>query len=232
MVDPENGLILDAQNHPAACTKGDLMDRYEFSAQLAFLDTQEHRKAGVFPVYIDPQNYLSAELDPATLRLSVSGKRNGEAIPPMEKNLAGWKRLYPATTQEMHLKRPGWISSMKLRFANRPPQNLALRYRDTKGNWKKLEGLVRDGAILKFTPVETDAFRVKSKGGDIARAQAWVEGAPSVNIRSVKLRDKVLIIIDGKQELEIPGAWPKSQVGFTAENGKAAFNGITCFEIP
>jgi hypothetical protein len=42
---------------------------------------------------------------------------------------------------------------------------------------------------------------------------------------------KILIFIDGKEKLEIPGTWTKSKVGITAENCKTEFNGITCFRI-
>ena len=65
----------------------------------------------------------------------------------------------------------------------------------------------------------------------VARAMARVESESAFNFRSVKLSDKVLIIIDGKQQVEIPGSWPKSKVGVTAENCAAGFNGITCFQI-
>ncbi len=232
VIKAEKGLVLDARNNRAAYTKGDWTECYEFSVQVTFPNTHAaQQKAGVYPVYVDPQNYLCVEIEPAIHRLVVSGKRNGETITPMEKDLAGWKRLYLRTPIELHLKRPGRVSAVKLRFENKKPVDLALQYRDKMGNWKKVEDLVLAGTVVKFTPVETDAFRIKSTEGKIARAQAWVEGESSVNIRSVKLRDKVLIMVNGKQELEISGEWPRSQVGLSAENCAATFNGITFFQI-
>jgi hypothetical protein len=141
---------------------------------------------------------------------------------------------------EMHLKRSGLISGIRLRFENHAPfskpLNFTIQYRDKKGTWKSVENPKQENEILKFNSVETDWLRIKLmvKPGThckVARAQAYVETEPSFNIRTVKLSDKVLIMIDGKQQLEIPGSWPKSQVGVTAENCSASFNGITCFKI-
>ncbi|RKX44241.1 MAG: hypothetical protein DRP64_06900 [Verrucomicrobia bacterium] len=226
-----NGLVIDAGTNRVVCTKGDWTDRCEFSAQVSFLNMQDHQKAGIYPVYIDAENHLCVEIDPAAHRLVISGKRNGEDIPPLEKDLAGWKRLYLKTTRELYLKRPARVSGVKLQFNKKQPLDFALQYRNKTGGWNAVKNKVLDGTVIKFTPVETDGLRVKSLDDRIVRAHAWVESEPSVNIRTVKLRDKVVIIVNGKQELEIPGAWPKSQVGLSAENCAATFNGITCFQI-
>lgn len=227
------GLVLDARKNRVVCTKGDGAERYEFSTQLSFIEVKNTpRKAGVYPVYIDPQNYLCVELEPEAHRIVVSGKRNGGEIDPIEKDLAEWKRLYSKTPTELYLKRPGRISSIKLQFNQERPKDFALQYHTKTGGWKNVENGIWEDTALKFIPVESDAFRVASSVDGIVRAHAWVESEPSVNLRTIKLQDKVLIMINGKQELEIPGEWPKSQVGLSAENGTATFNGITYFEIP
>jgi len=141
---------------------------------------------------------------------------------------------------DMHLKRAGLISGVKLRFENHAPfskpLNYKIQYRDKKGNWKFVKKAKQEENILKFNPVETDWLRVKLmvKPGthcQVARAYAYVESEASFNIRSVKLKDKVLVMINGKQKLEIPGRWPKSQVGVSADNCLATFNGITLFRV-
>ena len=399
-VNKKNGLILDAQKNKVVCTKGDLLDCYEFISQVTFdkMDTMDKMdKAGILPVYIDEKNWLSAEVEPATHRLIISGKRDGQNIEKIEKELAGWRRLYlrkpipevPANLQitasfcgeknsveaaadgliavsskeslplfsfwnhlgtrewiqydfdesrkisgieviwyddeknggecrtpeswelvykrndgscqpvclkiksnfattidklnvvhfdqietktlkmkikskkgfssglyewtvldpgsdsriefaEMNLKRSGLISGVKLRFENHAPfskpLNFIIQYRNKKGSWKSVENPKLENDILKFNSVETDCLRIKLmvKPGThckVARAMARVESETTFNIRSVKLSDKVLIMINGKQQLEIPGSWPKSKVGITAENCSASFNGITCFKI-
>jgi len=412
-VNKKDGLILNAGKNKVVCTKGDLSDCYEFSTQVTIHKNRSEKtsptlsgtpfkgglfpKAGVYPIYVDEENWLSAEVEPATHRLFVSGKRNGKNIASIEKDLAGWQRLYlrkplpevpsnlhisasfcgeknsveaaadgiiapsskeqlplfsfwdhlgtrgwiqydfdesrkisgieviwyddertdgdcrvpeswkllwkctdggwepvrlkkkstfattidklnvirfePVETKalkmiikskkgfssglyewtvldsdknariefaDMHLKRPGLISGLKLRFENHAPfsnpLNFTIQYRGKKGNWKSIKEIKLEKDILKFKPVEADRIRIKLmvKPGthcQVARAMAWVESEPSFNIRTVKLSDKILIMIDGKQKLKIPGSWPKSQVGVSAENCTAAFNGITCFRI-
>ena len=210
-------------------TKGDWMKNYEFSAQLSFL---KNKKAGVFPVYIDPENYLYIEIESSTYRLQVSGKRNGKALQRLEKDLTGWKRLYQSSDSDLHLKRPGKVSSIKLQFEKERPTDFSLEYQDQSGNWVLAENLVSKDTILNFQTLETDHLRITPTEGHMTRAYAWVKGAPSLNIRTVKLQDKVLVMIDGKQVLEIPGAWPASKVGFSEKPEKAAFNGISCFQIP
>ncbi len=415
------GLILDAHKNKVVCIKGDLLDSYEFSTQVTIQNqpprpaatppykggeltdhgsrTTGHvsRKAGIYPVYIDEENWLAVEIDPLTHRLIVSGKRKGKDIQRIEKDLAGWQRLYLrkllpevpsnlhisasfcgeknsveaaadgliavsskeqlplfsfwdhrgtrewiqydfdelrkingieviwyddritggecrvpkswelfwkrkdgswkpvrlkkgstlATTIDklnvvrfesvettamkmevksqkgfssgiyewtildtednsrieffdMHLKRVGLISGVKLRFENHKPfskpLNFKIQYRDKKGNWKFVKKAKQEENILNFNAIETDWLRVKlmvdpGTHCQVARAYAYVKSEPTFNIRSVKLQDKVLIMINGKQELEIPGRWPKSQVGVTADNWIATFNGITLFRI-
>jgi len=227
------GLVLDARKNRVACSKGDRLECYEFSAQLSFLDSRGvRRKAGIYPVYIDPENYLCVEIEPANHRLAVSGKRDGKKIQPMEKDLAGWRRLYLKTSTNLHLKRPGTVSAIKLEFENHAAGNAEILYRNKTGRWLPVENPVREGNVFRFVPVETDRIRIKPTDNPVARAQAWVAGEPSLNIRTVKLRSKVLVMVDGKQVLEIPGEWPKSKTGLCAENGAVAFNGIVRFQIP
>jgi len=141
---------------------------------------------------------------------------------------------------DMHLKRVGLISGVKLRFENHAPfskpLDFKIQYRDKKGNWKFVKKAEQKENILNFNAIETDWLRVKlmvepGTHCQVARAYAYVESEPSFNIRSVKLQDKVLIMINGKQELEIPGRWSKSQVGVSADNCLATFNGITLFRV-
>ncbi len=406
-VNKKDGLILNAKKNKVVCTKGDLLDCYEFVSQVTLDETEDGgqrpadggrtSKAGIYPIYINEENWISAEVEPATHRLIINGKRNGKNIVPIEKELAGWRRFYlrkqlpevptnlhitasfcgeknsveaaadgiiaPSSKEnlplfsfwdnlgthewiqydfdelrkisgmeviwyddeitggecrtpeswklfykhgneswkqvnlkkdssfattidklnvihfeqvetkalkmkikskkgfssglyewtvldfisdsrieftDLHLKRSGLISSVKLRFENHAPfskpLDFTIQYYDKNGNWKSVKKTKQDKNILSFKPVETDWLRAKLmvKPGthcQVARAQAFVESESSFNIRSVKLSDKVLIMIDGKQTLEIPGSWPKSKVGVSAENCVSTFNGITCYRI-
>ena len=87
-----------------------------------------------------------------------------------------------------------------------------------------------------FEPIETSCLRARTPTTPeinirLIEAHARAEGQRSHNLRAVKLRDRTLLMIDGKQKLVIPGTWPAARVGLTAEGLKASFNGITCFRI-
>jgi hypothetical protein len=58
-----------------------------------------------------------------------------------------------------------------------------------------------------------------------------VETPGSVNLRTVKLKDRVILFVNGRQCLEIGGSWPASQVGLTSESMACHFNGLTQFRI-
>jgi hypothetical protein len=58
-----------------------------------------------------------------------------------------------------------------------------------------------------------------------------VETPGSVNLRTVKLKDRVILFVNGQQRLEIGGRWPASQVGLTSEAMSCHFSGLTQFRI-
>jgi len=397
----KNGIVLDAKKNKVICTKGDISDCYEFSTQLTINPQQspnlQKQKAGIFPVYIDAENFLEAKIVPETYNLIVSGKRNGKVLKEVKKEMTSWHRLYfrktlpevpsnlhitasfcgeknsvealadgliavsskeniplfsfwnhlgthewiqydfdkprkingieviwyddektggecrtpdsykllykcqndswkkvqlkklssfdtnidklnvirfePIETKalklkikskkgfssgiyewtvldakdnsrieffDLYLKRKGLISSIKLRFENNPPfskpLNYTIQHLDKKGRWKTADQIKINDGIVTFNPVETDRLRIKLMVNPgthchLARAMARVEKQQTFNLRAVKLPEKVLIMIDGKQKIEIKGKWAKSKIAIFAENCKAAFNGITWFQI-
>ena len=58
-----------------------------------------------------------------------------------------------------------------------------------------------------------------------------METPGSFNLRAVKLKDRVILFVNGQQRLEIGGSWPASQVGLTSEGLACHFSGLTQFRI-
>ena len=58
-----------------------------------------------------------------------------------------------------------------------------------------------------------------------------VETPGSLNLRAVKLKDRVILFVNGQQRLEVAGRWPASQVGLTTEGLACHFSGLTQFRI-
>jgi hypothetical protein len=143
---------------------------------------------------------------------------------------------------DLHLKRPSFVTGLEMDFdpaePNTPPVGCDLFYPDAQGQWQPVQPSGEQQGVdrMAFAPVLADRLRARIyvKPGGRARliqAHARVEGQPSRNLRAVKLADRVLLMIDGKQKLEIPGVWPPSQVGLTAQGTQAVYNGILCFQI-
>ena len=58
-----------------------------------------------------------------------------------------------------------------------------------------------------------------------------VETPGSVSLRAVRLKDRVILFVNGRRCLEIGGGWPASQVGLTSESMACHFSGLTQFRI-
>ncbi len=56
--------------------KGDPLPQYEFSVQ-----TEAANEGGIYPVYVDEENYLQASADEGFTQIRVTGKRQGQAMP-------------------------------------------------------------------------------------------------------------------------------------------------------
>jgi hypothetical protein len=64
----------------------------------------------------------------------------------------------------------------------------------------------------------------------VYKVYATEEVTSDYNIRSIKLKDRVLIYLDGQPVAEVKGQWPASRVGIISSNTQFSFNGITLFE--
>lgn len=58
-----------------------------------------------------------------------------------------------------------------------------------------------------------------------------LETPGSVNLRAVKLKDRVILFVNGQQRMEVKGSWPASQVGLMTESAACHFSGITQFQF-
>ena len=128
--------------------KGDLMNEYEIDVRCSVIDnnSNNNRGLGIFAVAIDGNNYLVAEVDPATTELVVSGATNG--VPFLE-------------------------------------TNTTITYNPTPGSW---------------------------------------------NIRAAKLKNKVILFVNGKELKTVNIAFAASQVGLITENQNANFSTILVYE--
>jgi hypothetical protein len=87
---------------------------------------------------------------------------------------------------------------------------------------------------IEFNRIEADALKIVSAAIDnnvhVYKLYLTEEKTTSYNIRSVKLSDRVILFLNGRQVGEIKGSWPPSQVGLFCKDMTARYNGITLFE--
>jgi GH43 family beta-xylosidase len=235
--------------------KGDLLNQYEFGAQL-YRNLGGRSKAegtaGIYPVYADKDNYLQAALNFETGKLEISGKIRGMATEtttlPLKRTIVkypdpkygdGLLKFYPLK-QNTELSAMEVVKSVynKGEFTINPFDSLKIFYRNN-GEWYPLDFKVvsRDNQAvskIEFSKIAADAIRLVSSGSDnsvhVYKLYVAEEKTSDYNLRAVKLADKVVLFLDGKQIAEIKGAWPASQVGLFGKDASVSYNGIMVFE--
>jgi len=316
----EAGLEQQQRTGPGRAFKGDLLDHYEFTvtATTDGLDDREGAQYGVFPVFVDQQNYLKAMIDTRARQLVVSGRRNGKKLGPLTASLA---RRIPVrhladeealresppngsyqdvSTWIYRLPSPSLITGMKARWMvgqNRflkqdfyiPSDEIIIGYgllkpeaktavwdggtlmeadmpkpekqhagmlndfniREVKGNHVALGSLASSSwevvinsdtgeFIREYEPGgvlgENEELRDYGTGGDNnfrpQEVLVSVEVESEYFFRCVKLKDRVIIELNGRPMLEMPGAWPPSQVGLVTDGQSCFFNGMTLMHLP
>ena len=87
---------------------------------------------------------------------------------------------------------------------------------------------------IEFDKITADAIRLVSATADFSvhvyKLYATEDQTSDYNLRAVKLANKVILFLDGKQVAEIKGIWPASQVGLFGKDVGVSFNGIMLFE--
>lgn len=147
---------------------------------------------------------------------------------------------------EFRSNRSGLVSRVDLRFRREPPfqapTDLELLLLQD-GQWQPAQILEKgqnpNGAHwLRIQPARAEKIRIRHYAPAGKRVQllghrlnATIEAEPGYHFRTVRLPEKTLLFLDGRQLLEIPGAWPAAQVGLAAAKGKVRFDGITRFWI-
>ena len=101
--EPEYGLLQHSHSEVGRAFKGDLLDQYEFTANVQTKELEEgkERLYGVFPVFIDQDNYLKAMIDTRARELVVTGKCEGRELKPIRESLnvqVVHRHLYDKTT--------------------------------------------------------------------------------------------------------------------------------------
>ncbi|MDB5158908.1 MAG: beta-xylosidase [Mucilaginibacter sp.] len=233
--------------------KGDLLNQYEFGTQVYLNGGAGSDKgvAGIYPVYTDKDNYLQAGLNFESGNLAITGKLKGVAansVIPLKRTVVKYPdpKYGDGLAKFYQLKKNTEISALEIvksvynkhDFKINVFDSLKIFYRNN-GEWFPLNFKVvsrDDQAVnkIEFGKITTDALRLVSSAVDnsvhVYKLYVTEEKTSDYNLRAVKLADKVILFLDGKQVTEVKGSWPASQVGLFGKDMAVTYNGITLFE--
>jgi regulation of enolase protein 1 (concanavalin A-like superfamily) len=235
--------------------KGDLLSQYEFSLQVN--NPADQGETGIYPVYIDAQNYVKAGLDYGNRRLNVQVRQKGKTVLEKTYPLESRESLYADMKQTDFIEKrytfpsPTWINAL---FLNRTvygnPQQYVENMFDKvsveylwENKWRPITGAsLTDPSHpgfnrMDFQPIRTEALRFTNKQPDdlqsyIYRIRVNQLFHSSYNLRAVKTKDAVRLFVDGKEITALPPIPGKSQVGLFSTNCQPSFNGLMLYEIP
>lgn len=235
--------------------KGDTLQEYEASMQVQTQDSAG--SAGMYAVYIDPDNYLKAVFDFTRKKFIVSGKENGNPVTETETQLERIQTCYAdmkyTDFMEKHFSLPALTYVNAIHLSKVPYGNADtliddlysktdIFYKD-QNKWYPITGYKQIPSIhpgfsaIKFDPVKTQELKFVNKQADDRNIYVYKIRVNELckntyNLRAVKLKEKIIFFVDGKEILQVKNHFPASQIGLVTENMKASFNGITVFHLP
>lgn len=248
------GITLSAKGSENMVFKGDDLATYEFSTQLTIED--KDGSAGIYPVFIDRNNYLKAIFDFSKQSLIISGKKEGKEVVAKEISLEGNKDYHADMKYtdffEKHftLHTPTSINAVRLSKTPHAMPDTAIEdiykkmtlYYKRHDKWYPIKKYKEEASThpgfeqISFQPVEAEALKFVNKTPDDRNFyinKIWVTELfrQSYNIRIARLKDNIIFIVDGKEVLNIKNDFPPSKVGLVTKKGESHFNGITLFHL-
>lgn len=235
--------------------KGDFLSQYEYALQVT--NTGDIGVAGVYPLYIDESNYVKAGFNYDTNRFCVTAVKRGKTVYNESFSLEDLNTHYAdmkytdSFEKACYFRTPTILNEIQLNkipvdndtlFIDNMFEHLRMEYLDN-GKWMHLSGGSVDNApnllytSMKFNPVKTEAIRfINKKARDenryIYKIKVNEIFKDSYQLRTVKLKDKLLLFVDGKRLCVINHAYPAAQVGLYSEGCIPSYNGILRYHIP
>ena len=251
----DNGINAIQSKGEAAAFKGDRLNAYEFSLQLKSENCSG--LVGVYPVYIDQDNFLKAYFDYNNKKFVVVGKLHGQLITPQEVKLEELSSYYANVVQSdtlgKHFMLHGdtYMNALRFNKAALPDNDSLIQDIHNKVNifyksghqWSPLTNYRTSKTDhpgfdrIEFDPIKADELKFENKDALDHRFYAyklWVNELfrQSFNLRIVKQKDNIIFFVDNKLVLQVKNNFPASRVGLYADDCKANFNGIMLYHLP
>lgn len=250
----QQGITSLATAGESAVFKGDTLGAYEISLQITAEDKQG--RAGIYPVYVDADNYLKAVFDFGDQQLHVSGKKDGREIETQQVSLEREQSYYADMKYSDFIEKhftfdvPTHINALRLSKTphNQPDtliedihRKLDIFYKKA-GQWHPLPNCQQVASShpgfdkITFDPVKAEGLKfVNRQAGDhhFYVYKIWVHEMfrNSYNLRIARHPEALVFLVDGREVLQMENEFPASRVGLLTEDAKASFNGITLFDL-
>ena len=245
---------LQTRSDKAVAVKGELLEDYEFEVQVT--NHSDKGKAGIFPLYIDSQNYLKVGLDAEKRQLEVTMMKDGKIIRQWNSPLAHLQTLYADVKYTDFIEKgyrmrfPTWLDAVYLNrqevdgedgLVENMFSNFNIEFLK-QGKWYPLpiknvslaEHPVYNKAV--FEPVKAEGFRfVNENAEDLKRHIYKIRirelFKDSYNVRAVRRGNKLYLFVDGKEVGSYAVDFAESRVGLYSENCEVSYNGILYYHI-
>jgi hypothetical protein len=242
---------------PGLQLKGDRLDCYELSVQA--MTPSGKGLAGIYPVYIDPDNYLKVDFDFSNRQCILTGKNKGKSMPVRNINLSKIQDYYANMVFSDYMERhfvfdtPTAIDALlfsKEAVAGSDTlienvYNHFTLHSVKDGKWQELanakpaEWRHPGFSRIEFPVVEADELVFIRKTAERENFRMQNLMLPKIGVsetfkhsyhfRAVKNKDSIRLFVDGKPVYELPNPFGDSQVGL--EMNGATADAITLFHF-
>lgn len=250
----EQGITSPGEAGERAVFKGDALGAYEVSLQITA--ENEQGRAGIYPVYVDENNYLKTMFDFRDQKLHVSGRKQGRELAEQEISLEREQSYYADMKYSDFIEKhftfdtPTYINALRLnKIPHKQPdtliedihQKVNIFYKKD-GRWHPLPNLRQTNSShpgfdqITFDPVKAEGLKFVNRQADDHHFyiyKIWVNELfrQSYNLRVARHPEAMVFLVDGKEVLQLTNDYPASRIGLLTEGAKASFNGITLFDL-
>ncbi len=224
--------------------KGDMLSQYEFSLQVT--NASDQGTSGIFPVYVDKDNYIATSLNYPTRKLQVRVVKKGKEIALKEFTLETTSPQYADMnyTDFLELRHtfasPTWIGgiqSVSVKLGNVLSEYLSNDIWSSLPVPLQTDTLPANVLKISFKPVKAEAIRFLNVKNDVNLKEfykvnyheVWKD---SYNLRAVKRDGKLLFFVDGTEIFRMDETFGNAQVGLFSNGCMPVFNGIMRYHIP
>lgn len=246
---------LEVLNDNFQAFKGDFLSRYEFSTQIT--NSSNSGTMGVYAIFIDKDNYVKVVFDYERKKLVEVIMTKGKLIAENDYPLYKWQTHYADIKYTDFIEKgysfatPTWIDAIRLSrqafnnddlFVDNMFDKVSAEY-SVNGEWHSFANAKNRVAEhpayneMTFDKVKAEALRFINKEATdenpyLYKIRVKELLKDSYNLRCVKLKDSLLIYVDGKEICRLKTSATPAQVGLFSEGCLPVYNGIMRYHIP